>query len=59
MAKRKAKRTAKLPASVLDYFRAQGAKGGAIGGKRRFAALSGAEKTALAKKAAAARWRKK
>ena len=60
MAKRKAaKRAAKLPASALDYFRQQGAKGGAIGGKRRFAALSDAEKTALAKKAAAARWRKK
>jgi hypothetical protein len=60
MAKRKpAKWSTKLPSAALDYFREQGAKGGAIGGKRRFAALTDAEKTALAKKAAMARWGKK
>ncbi len=49
----------KLPPAVQDYFRHQGARGGAIGGKLRFAALSDAEKTALGKKAAKARWAKK
>ncbi len=55
---RKAKKM-KLPPAVQDYFRHQGARGGAIGGKLRFAALSDAEKTALGKKAAKARWAKK
>ena len=36
-----------------------GEKGGPIGGKARMASLTGTERTALATKAAAARWGKK
>jgi hypothetical protein len=44
----------KLPSDVLEYFRKQGAKGGKIGGKVAAASMTKAERTARAKKAAAA-----
>lgn len=46
---------AKLTAEALDYFRKQGSKGGKIGGKKRMASMTAEERTALAKKAVAAR----
>jgi hypothetical protein len=57
MAKRRAR--ADLPGSVREFFRQQGARGGAIGGKRRFAAMTAEERTELAKKAARASWAKR
>ena len=56
MGKRRA--VAQLPQSALEFFRQQGAKGGTIGGKRRFAAMSDEARRELAKKAARARWAK-
>jgi hypothetical protein len=44
----------KLPQEVLAYFRTQGAKGGKIGGKRSWAKLTAAERSARAKKASVA-----
>ena len=49
----------KLPAEALEFFRKQGAKGGKIGGKIGAAAMTKKQRTARAKKAAAARWAKK
>lgn len=46
----------KLPAEALEYFRLQGAKGGKIGAKRRMEALTPAQRSEIARKAAAARW---
>jgi len=40
-----------LPAEVLDYFRAQGAKGGKIGGRRALETMTAAERSARARKA--------
>ncbi len=54
-----ARRRAALPVAVLEFFRQQGAKGGAIGGKRRFAAMTPEERRELGRKAARARWGKK
>jgi hypothetical protein len=45
--------------ATLAYFRAWGSEGGKIGGKSRMAKLTISERRALARKAAAARWRKK
>lgn len=42
-----------------DEIQALGRKGGLSGGKKRAAALTKAERSAIAKKAAAARWGKK
>jgi len=56
MGKRRA--VAQLPQSALEFFRQQGAKGGTIGGKRRFAPMSDEARRELAKKAARARWAK-
>jgi hypothetical protein len=47
---------AKLPAAALEFFRKQGSKGGKKGGAARMSNLTAAERKALAKKAAAARW---
>ena len=44
-----------LPASVLAYFRKQGAKGGKIGGKMSLETMTAAQRTARAKKAGLAR----
>jgi hypothetical protein len=53
----------RLPTDVLDYFRKQGAIGGAIGGKRRAEKMTAAERKASATKAskaaAAARTKRK
>jgi hypothetical protein len=45
--------------AVLAYFRAWGAEGGKVGGKSRMSKLTTEQRRALAKKAAAARWRKR
>jgi len=45
----------KLPEAVLEYFREQGRKGGALGGAARMAKLTPEQRTAIAKKAVAAR----
>jgi len=42
-----------------EWFQAQGRKGGSKGGKRRMARLTKAQRVALARKAAKARWSKK
>lgn len=53
----------RLPDDVLEYFRAQGARGGKIGGKRAAANATPAERKARATKAskaaAAARTKKR
>jgi hypothetical protein len=53
-----AKKT-RLPEEVLQFFREQGKRGGKIGGKARAQSLTSEERSAIAKKAAAARWGKK
>ena len=45
----------RLPADVLDYFRKEGARGGTIGANR----MTAAQRTARAKKGAAARKKKR
>ena len=44
----------KLPSEILEYFRAQGAKGGRIGGKRSLETMTPEERSARAKKASKA-----
>jgi len=44
----------RLPEHVLDYFRKQGAKGGAIGGPRAAANMTAAQRKARAMKASKA-----
>jgi len=44
--------------AALAYFRAWGAEGGKIGGRSRMSKLTREQRRALAKKAAAARWKK-
>jgi hypothetical protein len=44
----------KLPPAVLEFLRAQGAKGGKIGGKRSLETMTAAERSARAKKASLA-----
>jgi hypothetical protein len=48
----------KLPKEALEYFREQGAKGGKSGAKARMEKLTSAQRSAIAKKAATARWSK-
>jgi hypothetical protein len=54
---------AKITAAVREYLRQLGAKGGRAaagkGGRVRFAKMTADERSKLAKKAAAARWRKR
>jgi hypothetical protein len=45
--------------AALALVRAWGAEGGKIGGKSRMAKLTTEQRRALAKKAAAARWKKR
>jgi hypothetical protein len=45
----------KLSLETLEFFRKHGKKGGKIGGKKRMDGLTAEQKTALAKKAVAAR----
>lgn len=44
----------KLPKDVLEFFRKTGRQGGKIGGKRSLETMTPEERTARAKKAAAA-----
>jgi hypothetical protein len=44
----------KLPASVLAFFREQGAKGGRIGGRRALDTMTRDQRVARAKKASSA-----
>jgi len=48
----------KLPKEVRDIFARYGSDGGKIGGKLRWEGVTPEERTAIAKKAAQARWRK-
>lgn len=48
----------KLPEDVKEFFRREGSKGGKKGGKSRMEQLTREQRTALAKKAAEARWGK-
>ena len=43
-----------MPKDILEFFRKTGRKGGKIGGKRSLETMTAAERTARAKKAAAA-----
>jgi len=47
-----------IPDAVREYMSSLGKKGGPRGGKARAEALSGRKRTEIAKKAAAARWKK-
>jgi hypothetical protein len=44
----------KLPSEVLDYFRKEGKKGGKLSGAARMEKLTPEQRSAIAKKAAAA-----
>lgn len=46
--------TKKLPDDVMAFFRAQGAKGGKIGGGKSWATMTAAQRSARAKKASLA-----
>lgn len=48
-----------LPKEIREYFRKQGSKGGKIGSKRRLEKLTAEERSAIAKKAAQARWKRR
>jgi hypothetical protein len=48
-----------LSKEALKFFQDEGRKGGKIGGKARADSLTKSERSAIAKKAAAARWKKK
>ena len=54
-----AKKPSKLPDDWLEYFRKEGKRGGDIGGHARAKKLTPAQRKAIARKAAAARWGKK
>ena len=49
----------KLSPESLEFFKKQGAKGGKIGGKRRLETITPERRSAIAKAAAAARWKDK
>jgi len=49
----------KLPEAALDFFRKAGSRGGKLGTKARMEKLTPEQRTSLAKKAAAARWKDK
>lgn len=49
----------KPPAGLSAYMAAIGKKGGQIGGKRRLETMSAAQRSRVAARAAAARWKKK
>jgi uncharacterized protein YdaU (DUF1376 family) len=49
----------KLSAEALEFFKEQGARGGKIGTKRRMENLTAEQRSEVAKKAAAARWKGK
>jgi len=44
-----------MPDELREWFRQQGAKGGAIGGKKRWASISAEERSRRMKEVAAAR----
>jgi len=49
---------AEITPGAIEYFRQQGARGGAIGGKKRFAPLTPEQRSAIGRAAALARWSK-
>lgn len=55
----KGKKRPKLPKEVRDIFARYGSEGGKIGGKLRWEGVTPEERTAIAKKAAEARWKKR
>ena len=46
----------RIPKEILDYFKKQGAKGGKAGTEARMEKTTPEQRSAIAKKAAAARW---
>lgn len=53
------KKKLKLPPAVVELFRKAGSIGGKSGAAKRMEATTPNQRTAIAKKAAAARWAKK
>jgi hypothetical protein len=49
----------RLSEAALNFFRAQGKRGGKVGGRKRAESLSSEKRKEIARKAAAARWGKK
>ena len=49
----------RMPAAIREYFKKKGSEGGKIGGPKRMEGMTDEQRSALAKKAAAARWGKK
>jgi hypothetical protein len=49
----------RLPPAIRDYFKKKGAEGGKIGGRKRMEGMTEEQRSELAKKAAAARWKGK
>jgi hypothetical protein len=49
----------KLPPEALEFFRKQGKKGGALGGKKAASLMTEAARKERARKAAVARWKGK
>jgi hypothetical protein len=49
----------RLPAGIKEYFRKQGSKGGKLSGAARMEKLTPEQRSEIAKKAAAARWKGK
>jgi hypothetical protein len=52
------KATVSVPSDLSAYMASMGRKGGSIGGKRRLVTMTSAQRKAVAKKAAGARWGK-
>ena len=48
-----------LSKKALKYFQDEGRRGGKVGGKKRAESLTSEQRTAIAKKGAAARWGKR
>jgi hypothetical protein len=49
----------RLPADIKEYFRKEGSKGGKLSGAARMEKLTPEQRSEIAKKAAAARWKGK
>jgi hypothetical protein len=56
--KKKPESVPELPKAALDYFKAQGEKGGKLSGAARMEKMTAKQRSAVAKKAARARWEK-
>ena len=56
--KKPSKSQPKLPEAVREIFARFGSQGGKIGGKLRWEGITAEERSAIAKRAAEARWKK-